>query len=365
MKLLRIDLRMKKDLRNSIAALRQPNIWIRALCDDKNNRKNLILASILFTAIGLLLNFQWKFPYFPIFSLCFLFIGGLGLWAVSYFCKKIDHIIATLANQPAATKANLFYFRHCNNSTLYIIGPLMIILIFGAGCCSMFGAIQLTPTFIWMISLFISVVYVSIIGYIQYIVLAIYIWNLVHGSGDYRNLPKSAVECVPAQLEWIQMLTKLSHTYRSAFFTLGSAYIMGYSAFCWLPEMQANTSSLTFFTLWGIIFLAIVLLFPIVSVLEYRWIKTLIEQLKICYIKDLAAENDIKAKNGMMSSPFMMQWLVQTLCATQILNSKDYPFKSAWETSYATLLSVFNFVAAAATIMQYLPIHSSVLLHIL
>lgn len=319
---------------------------------------------MVFMATGLFLNMQWHFPCFTVFSLCFLFIGGLGLWAVSYFSRQMEHITAAIANQPAARKANLFYFRHCVDSFLYIMGPLMIILIFGIGCCSMFGAIQLTPTFIWMIALFVAVVYVSIIGYLQYIVLAIYIRNLAHGSGDYHHLPKSEVECVPARLEWVQMLTKLSHTYRSAFFTLGSTYIMGYSAFCWLPEMQANTSSLAFFLLWGIIFLVIVFLFPIVSVLEYQWIKMLIEQLKICYIKDLTVENDIKAKSGITSSSLAIQRLVQTLYAAQIFNSKDYPFKSAWETSYAALLSVLNFVAAVATIKQCIPIRLSAILHI-
>ena len=363
--MLRRNSKMKQLLRNCIASLRCPNNWIHALCDNKINRRALLLGAVLFMTVGMFLNNQWHFPYFPIFSLCFLFIGVLGLWSVSYYSKKMEQIIAAVANQPSAKKANLFYFRHSMDSVLYIMAPLTIIFIFGLGCCSMFGAIQLTPTFVWMIVLFITVVYVSIIGYLQYLFLTIYICNLAHGSGDYRNLPKSAVECIPAQLEWVQMLTKLSHTYRSAFFTLGSAYIMGYSAFCWLPEMQANTSSLAFILLWGIIFLAIVFLFPIVSILEYQWIKMLIEQLKICYIKDLVTENAIKAKGGMKSSPPAIQRLVQTLCATQILNSKDYPLRSIWETSYAALLSALNFAAAVTTIIQCIPIHSSVLLRIL
>lgn len=325
----------------------------------------MLLGAVLFMAVGLFLNIWWHFPRFFTFSFCFLFIGGLGLWSVSYYSEKMEHITAAIANQPSAKKANLFYFQHCIDSFLYIIGPLVIILIFGVGCCSMFGAIQLTPTFIWMISLFIAVVYVSIIGYLQYIFLAIYICNLAHGSGDYRSLPKSAVECIPAQLEWVQMLTKLSHTYRSAFFTLGSAYIIGYSAFCWLPEMQANTSSLAFFLLWGIIFLVIIFLFPIISVLEYQWIKMLIEQLKICYIKDLATESNIKAKSEAMFPTPAIQRFVQTLCATQILNSKDYPLRSIWETSYAAFLSILNFAAAVATIIQCIPVHSSVLPRIL
>lgn len=363
--MLKRSVRVKKLLHNCIAALRRPNIWILALCENKIKRRALLLGAMLFMAIGLFLNIFWNFPYFPIFSLCFSFIGGLSLWSVSYFLEKMEHITAAIANQPSAKKANLFYFRHGIDSYFYILGPLVIILIFGVGCCSMFGAIQLTPTLIWMIALFVAVVYVSIIGYLQYIALAVYIRNLAHGSGDYRNLPKSAVECIPAQLWWVQMLTKLSHTYRSAFFTLGSAYIMGYSAFCWLPEMQANTSSFAFFVLWGIIFLVIIVLFPIVSILEYHWIKMMIEQLKTCYIKDLVIENDIKAKEGTMSSSPAIQRLVQTLCATQILNSKDYPLRSIWATSYATLLSVLNVAAAVATIIEFIPVHSSVLLHIL
>lgn len=219
----------------------------------------------------------------------------------------------------------------------------------------MFGAMQLTPTLIWVLILFFFVVYISIIGYLQYIVLAIYIRNLSNSSGDYRRLPKTMVECIPAQLEWLQNLTKLSHTYRSVFFTLGSAYIIAYGAFCWLPEMHANTESPAFFLMWGIIALVIVLLFPVVSVLEYQWIKKIVEQLKACYIKDLTTEKRLKEKGSTYILTPSFERLVQTLCATQILNSKDYPLKSVWTTVYALFLSAFNFIAMIASILQGFP----------
>lgn len=365
MKQLKLGVKAKNYLRNFTTSLCRPNCWINVIAGSKSKRKNLILAILAFMSIGPILNMKWHFPCFIVFSSCFLFIGVLCLWAVSYFSKKMGHITAAIANQPAAKKANLFYFRHGVESSLYFFVPIMVILIFGLGCCSMFGAIQLTPTFIWMLVLFFAVVYISIIGYLQYIVLAIYIRNLTQGAGGYRNFPKAVTGCIPAQLEWVQMLTKLSHVYRSVFFTLGAAYTVGYGAFCWLPEMQANTSSFVFFLLWGIIFLAIIFLFPIISVLEYRWIKILVEQLKLGYIEDLAVENDINAKNEIISSTLAIQGLIQSICATQILNSKDYPLKSAWETSYAALLSAFNFTAAVVTIMQCLPIRLSELLHIL
>lgn len=333
-----------------IGTFSRPSDWIHI------SHSKLLFSFWGFVISGVFLNVEWRFPHFPVFCICFLFIGSLAVWSVTYFSQKMKHITAIVSNQPAAKRANFFYFRHCVNSSLYIFGPLTIIFIFGMGCWSMFGAIRLTPTLIWMVVLFVVVVYISIIGYLQYIVLAIYIYNLAHGSGDYRNLPKSAVECIPAQLEWIQALTRLSHIYRSAFFSLGSAYIIGYGAFCWLPEMQANTSSPAFYILWGIIFIVIVMLFPVISVLEYHWIKMIIEQLKVCYIMDLVKEKNIKEKNETMRLSPAVQRLVQTLCATQILNSKDYPFKSVWENGYAALLSVFNFAAAITTIIQCLPI---------
>lgn len=63
----------------------------------------------------------------------------------------------------------------------------------------MFGAMEVAPTLIWVLILFSFVVYISIIGYLQYIVLTIYIHNLAHCSGDYCILPKAAVGCIPAQ----------------------------------------------------------------------------------------------------------------------------------------------------------------------
>lgn len=176
--------------------------------------------------------------------------------------------------------------------------------------------------------------------------MAIYIRNLATGSGKFRKLSKSMAECFPAQLDWLQELTKLSHTYRSCFFTLGSSYIITFGAFCWLPEMQANTSSPAFFVLWGIIFVVIVLLFPVVSILEYMWIKRIVEHLKSSYIEDLEAESRLSLKASTHVLSPSTERLAQALYAMQIMNSRDYPLKSAWTSCYATVLSIFNVICS-------------------
>lgn len=341
---------VKKALDSFWAALRNPNDCLSAIC--RNKIKPLIVVTFLYSALGAALNYKWKFPRFFEFVFCFYFIGVLGLWAITYYSKKIKRITAALADQPTAKKANAFFFRYCAESDAYIICPLLIVLAFGIGGCSMFGAMEITPTLIWVLILFFFVVYISIIGYLQYVVLAIYIHNLAQGSGDFRKLPKATVGCIPAQLDWLQDLTKLSHTYRSSFFTLGSAYILAFGAFCWLPEMLADTTSIAFYALWGIILVVIVSFFPLISILEYRWIKKIVEQLKVCYIKDLTSETKFNPKLNVTPISPSFQRLVQMLCATQIINSRDYPLKSAWATCYAVFLTLLNLSATILTIAQ-------------
>lgn len=357
--------RIGKIIRAFTIQLKCPVDYLNNITANTEKLLALVASIGLFIAIGSVLNIFWPFPRFAELSCCLVFVGVLTLFALNYFSKKIKAITAAVASQRPAKNANYAYFRYGNNSLIYIFGPLAFVTVFGLGAFSMFGAFSITPTLFWMVMLFFIVVYISIIGYIQYIVLALYIYKLAHGVGEYRGLSKSLSECVPAHTEWLQSLTKLSHTYRSVFFTLGSAYILLYSAFCWYPEMKADTLEPAFLILWALIFIAIVLVFPIVSALEYIWIKAIVEQLKLSYVKDLAQEGGIQEKTKSKTSQQSIHRLMQTLCANQILNSKSYPLKSAWATGYAGLLSAFNFVAAMVTILQGFPALSTVLPHIL
>lgn len=360
-KLLRIGRKTKNIVKKAVESLKKPSQWLCVLASNRTKIVTLLITCIVYFVIGAVLNAKWSFPWFYAFSLCFLFIGTLGIVSISQFSKVMKRITTSVANQPSTKKANLFYFRYCIDSPIYILGPLSIILTFGVGGCLMFGAIRLTPTLVWVLTLFVAVVYLSIIGYIQYIVLAIYICNLAHSSSNYRYLSKSLSECVPAQIEWLQSLTRLSHLFRIVFFTLGSAYILAYGAFCWLPEMQADTASPAFILLWTIIFLVIVLLFPTVSILEYRWIKSIVEKLKKDYIEDLIVE-DKMLERGISPVSLSLQKLIQTICVKQILDSKDYPLSSVWTTGYAAIMSIFNFLASAVTILQGVPSLSVVFL---
>lgn len=300
----------------------------------------------VFLVVGAILQHKYPFPCFYPFVGMFLFIGSFCFLAERYYCKAIREITDALRRQECALGANFFVTTWGTCSPVFVIAPIATLLVFGTGGCLMFGAIQLTPTLIWVLLLFSVVVIISIVGYIQYICLAVYIAKLSHCAGRYKGLEKGLTNYIPAEIPWMQKLTKLSHIYRTTFFTIGCSYIIAFSGFCFWPDMAAKTDSLCFYILWCIIFVAIVLTFPIISALEHKWIKQIIQHLKESYIYDLEREQKLLKK----SQSEQLVSVIVSISARQILDSKDYPFHSVWGVGYAMVMTFINFVTTITTI---------------
>lgn len=328
----------------------------------KNRKMKIICVFAMYIIMGYIFQHNWPFPYFVVFVPCFCLIGIAAIFFINYFSVKMQIVTSSIANQKTAESANATYYSYGKKSLFYIWVPLTIVCVFGYGGCSIFGALQITPTLIWMLSLFAIVVYISIIGYLKYVVLALYIYKLAISEFKYKGLPKSSIECIPIQLKWLQELTKLYHTYRSAFFTVGGAYIFAYSMFCWLPETKANVSHPWFFILWSIISVAVILIFPIISLLEYKWIKKIVEQLKCSYIEDLFNEERRMHKNYKQNT--VSPKIMTTIYAIQIMGSQDYPIKSLLSTGYSIGITAFNIFASIVTIVSGLSMLPNDFLHI-
>lgn len=303
-------------------------------------------GAALFVALGCFLQCRYPFPRFAVFVCLFLFIGLLCLFSERHYCVEMRKIISALLPQECARTANNFMMMPRARPCCFIVFPCVTILIFGIGGCLMFGAIRLTPTLVWILLLFSAVVGTSIVGYLQYVCLAIYVAKLAHGGGQYKNLEKKATGYVPAGISWVQRITKLSHLYRTIFFTVGCTYIIAFAGFCFWPDMAAQVDSPFFYILWGIIFVAIVLTFPVISLCEHKWIKQIVQHLKDSYIRDMENEQTILRKS---SSP---QWAsaVVSISARQIIESKDYPCSSLWGEGYAITMTIVNFIAAITTL---------------
>ena len=263
----------------------------------------------------------------------------------------MQQIVTTLAPQPAAWGVNGLYYAFLKKNILYIIIPISVALIFGVGGCSMLGVHNKQPILVWILSLFFVVVYISIVGYVQYIFLFVYILKLAQSKNSYTNLTRNLEEYIPAELVWVQDLTKLYHIYRGAFFTLGSLYIVAFALFCFLPKMQTNVNNHSFFILWNIIFIAIVVVFPITTFIERLKIKEIVHTLKKTYVKNLQSEMKLKNKNE-TSLERSQRRFFETLYISQIMNSKDYPIKSFINSAYSIALAILNIATSVITIIQ-------------
>lgn len=349
--------RQKKKLSNVIDMLCAPTEWFDNL---HKNKKKLIICLIVYIFIGALLKSSNPFPFFYAFITLFALIGIIDTLCLFLFSKEMKKITSCTANQPAAIGANGYYYSFFKKSHIYIFIPLAVTIIFEYGGCRIFGALTWSPLLLWILIMFTIVVYISIIGYLQYVALFIYIMKLANSKEDYKNIKHSFDMYVPADLGWIQTLTKLTHKYQSAFFSLGGLYIIAFGLFCFTPQMEVQTTHPLFFILWVIIFFAIGMVFPITALFERHWIKVIITKLKVCYVKDLIFEVETKYNNQTKSpQDFIQKKVLELIYYKQIMNSKDYPVEHFAHNIYNITLFLFNLGASAATIIQGMTTFSS------
>lgn len=345
---------IKEHRKKIIDILYTPSKW----CREKSELININLYKyiIFFFIIGFLLNLHFYFPFFGFYICIFTTIAMIVFRSIRCYVQYFPEICALSANQKSLQPASLFYYKHIHKNPLYFWVPCAVVLVFGWGGCKIFGAIEISPLFIWVMTLFSITVYISIIGYVQYILLAIYLFKLSLKKYRFYNIRHTMYECIPADMGWIQKITKLVHIYRIAFFAIGSLYIVAFSSYCYLPAFKTVHNSPIFNLLWGIIFLAIVVTFPILSILEHIWIKKIVLKLKYSYIGDIETEvNCLKANSAKKNITKLQIYFLQNIYTQKIAESRDYPINSLVNVMFSTCLAIFNVLAIAVTIIQGIP----------
>lgn len=343
----------------------KPIEWFQK--DDSENFKiHLIMYLFIFLITGIILNTYYTFPHFELYFCIFIGIAVIVWKSIEYFSTSIREIVTNLRVIDDTSVAYDYYDKYICRNSLYIILPCIILIVFGGGGISMSDAIVCDLLLFWVMSLFTLVVYISIIGYVEFFLLAIFIYKLSVKECQFTNLPHSLEECVPADIEWIQKITKLAHWYQAVFFLVGSLYIIAFGAFCQLPEFNANRNSLAFYILWGVIFIAIVLAFPVITFLEHNWIKKIVKKVKNTYILDIHKEADRimrSSQTGKMSKLQIQLW--EEIYAFKIIESRDYPIVSTFNKAYGICFSIFNFFASTYSVIGGVPTVLSALQQIL
>lgn len=327
-----------------------PSRWQRLIW-NKKGITSVLCGVFIFLCIGIVLNGIWVFNLFYLFLALFSIILIVALLAECKYTKSMDAIRALTNHMEGFQETNSFFTKQ-DLSKIFAIIPCLVVLVFGIGGGLIYGNIVFTPTLIWCLCFFAITVHISIIGYLQYIILFIYLKKIAYNSTPYINLLKSTTHFIPSEVDWLQQLAKISHMYRNIFFSLGSLYIFAFACFCFIPVFNVAIGHIIFFILWGIIFSAIVVLFPLVSILEFYWIKMIVKKVKQSYIKDLIKESS-------MFEDAMPKWInpsinmMKNVFASTINNSQSYPVPNKLGISYAVIVAVINLIASIATVIEF------------
>lgn len=308
----------------------------------------LISTTILFFSIYC--NFKYPFPHFWYFIITFECIGTGAFFSVFYFRKTVDKILGLTANEPPCEKARIL-IQKCQILKINQIAPILVVVIFGMGGCIMFSKLQVTPTFLCCMIIFVSVVYISILGYLKYIYLCVFIYKIAFSSKKYKHLPKMQSAKIPPNINWYKKLENLLYIYQSAFFLLGLLYIIAFGKFCFSPEFGVVVNSFIFIFLWLIIFIAIVLTFPIVVFLEINWMKKIEDNMVDFYF--LESKKDILFFEQKYKFSELFADVLRRNIIENIMDKKDNKVKNIIFKSYSSAMTVINFMVSIITIIQF------------
>lgn len=307
-----------------------------------------LFITVLFYCLGIIINEHVPFPQFNLFHTLFTGILVVAFLSVRYFEKQMKEIHRLMASDNALYPINdkIYRFRH---STLNLIVPPLAGGFFGVLALMLVNINVNSLSAIYLIFTYIACVLISFVGYLQYIYLYIYIWKL--GSNTKRITMYNKE--YPSNTKWVVSLAKLYGNYRNIFFILGAAYVFGviYFVLCGdymviekIAAHEGYVISLILF--WGSVFLAIVVFFPISSVIEYFNIKKIVDNLKNQTVVEL---NKIVPEHSQSNETKIQK----SYLIIAITNTPDYPFKDRLGIIFSTIITFVNFSASVVAILEY------------
>lgn len=315
---------------------------------DHTKAYTIIFITALFYFGGILINTGTPFPKFIFFHSLFTGIFIVAFFSVKYYESQMKEIHRLMAGDNALYPINdkIYRLRH---STLNLIVPPLACAFFGILTSILINVNIHKLSSYYLITTYAACVVVSFIGYLQYVYLFIYIWKLSYNNKRISMYNKD----YPSNTKWIILLTKLYSNYRNIFFILGAAYVFGviYFVLCGDFMVAEKISTCRWYGIplllfWGGVFVAIVIFFPISSIIEYRNIMKIVDNLKNQTVVDL---------NKMVpeySQSYEMK-IQKSYLIIAITNTPDYPIKDRVGVVFSSFITFINLAASIVAILQY------------
>lgn len=314
----------------------------------KINTYIFILVTAAFYGLGIVINFFIKFPKFIFFQSLFMGIFVIAFFSVRYFERQMKDIHRLMSGDRTLflISDEIYRLRH---SALNIIVPPIAGAFFGCLAAQLFNVNIVSLSSFYLIGIYIICVLVSFLGYLQYIYLFVYIQKLGYTTKKISLFNKD----YPPNTKWIVLLTKLYSNYQSIFFLLGAAYVFGVIYFVLCGDYKViekitadNIYKILLIIFWGSVFLAIVIFFPISTIIEHWNIKKIIEKLKDQCIVDLNSrmlEHSMSNEEKMQKSSLIIA----------ITNTPDYPIKDNLAIVFSVFISIINLAASVVAIIEF------------
>ena len=291
------------------------------------NLKRFFIFIIIYNLIGIYANYRVPFPLYIYFASIFCFIAITAVLAIRFYLKQMDLILIEISGEPKFRKAKYEYERLYNKKIVFVI-PFFAIFVYAGTGIPMIKSFELNCSMIFALATFVPTVYISILVYIQYILLAIFIYHVNNCDDKYL----SYIEPCPANSKILQLLSSLVNVYRNSFFAIGTAYIIAFG-------VDVSVDNFCLVLGWVIIAVAIVTVFPIVSLLEKWWMSSIVRDLKTISTKKI--QNDFRENN---SDKLQASDLIISIWQTP-----DYPIKESISWGYGFFATLVNLI----TILYY------------
>lgn len=202
------------------------------------------------------------------------------------------------------------------------------------------------------------IIALCLIGYMQYV-------NLIRLARECsKNADKISIydHTRPHKTEWVVKLASLTNKQSNMFFLVGAGfvfllYLITFTDY-YAVRMDETLSRTGVFFLWGIVTLAIVIMFPIFSLCSYFYIKSLITKLVDKEIKECNSIQNIAVRSRRKQNNIEILRAMSQIKILMLEKAPEYPQKPfvAYATSY--IIAVINFAAtiqAAISLIEYIP----------
>lgn len=195
-----------------------------------------------------------------------------------------------------------------------------------------------------------ATLFMSILGYVEYMWM---LW-LLYRIGQCGHFCYN--QSNPSQTPFLIYIADITNCAKWFFLVEGFLYIFEY--FILIPRQKLTIDNFqmpdnfSFFITWTILFIVLVLAFPIIVLLQETMITKIIDNLKQEQIQNLSLCFNM-ASNDLSNKPTIEQAYMCNSIMTNIISSSDYPIKV--QRLGPALISVATFALHAVNLLSLLP----------